>query len=182
MKVKHMLLVGLFTSLMALMAQIQIRIPVSPVPITFQILGVCLASSFLGKKYGALSQIIYILIGLAGFPVFSGFNSGPGALLGPTGGYIISFPLSAYLIGFIIERNPGNLKNMRLLYFLSMMAGLIISYGLGTIHMAMVLDLPPKKALVMGVGWYFPLDMVKIFLASNLTPEIKKRINKSGLT
>lgn len=181
MKIKHLLLVALFTSLTAIMAQIQIRIPFSPVPVTFQVLAVCLCSTLLGKKYSAISQVIYILIGIMGFPVFSGFNSGLGALAGPTGGYIMSFPLSAYLIGFIIEKYTGNPKHPKLLYFAAMSAGLLLTYLFGTVWMAFILGLTAEKALIMGIGWYLPLDIAKLIIAVHLSVEIKKLLIKSNL-
>ncbi|HOJ12627.1 MAG TPA: biotin transporter BioY [Clostridiales bacterium] len=169
LSLKEMILVSIFAALTAVFSQISIQIPFSPVPITMQVLAVCLAAAILGKKCGTLSQIIYILIGIAGFPVFSGFKSGLGSLLGPTGGYILSFPFSAFIIGYTIEKQtkPGSMQ-----MFFAMLSGLAVCYFFGTLWLGYTLKLSFSKALLMGIEWYLPLDMVKLFMASFLACEV----------
>jgi len=94
-------LASLFSTLTALGAYISI--PISHVPITLQTFFVYLAGAILGSKLALLSQIIYILIGIIGFPVFAYGKAGFGVLIGPTGGYLIGFIIGAYIIGRMIE-------------------------------------------------------------------------------
>ena len=97
-----------FSFLMAcitgLMAQIIIPLPWTPVPITAQTFAVLCSGLFLGKKYGCLSQIIYIVLGIAFVPWFGGMTGGLDVLLGSTGGYLIGFVIASYFIGYITEK------------------------------------------------------------------------------
>lgn len=92
----------LFGALTALSAQI--AIPLQPVPVTLQVFMVLLSGALLGPRLGLMSQLAYLLIGLAGAPVFSGGKFGPLALLGPTAGYLVAFPIAAYLAGLLAAR------------------------------------------------------------------------------
>jgi hypothetical protein len=94
--------VALFAAVMTVCAQIQI--PFGEVPFTLQTLGVFIAASLLGWKRGTLSVIVYVLLGLAGVPVFAGFSGGIGVLFGPTGGYIIGFIFTALIVGLMTEK------------------------------------------------------------------------------
>ncbi|HHV95913.1 MAG TPA: biotin transporter BioY [Clostridiaceae bacterium] len=172
-----MILTAIFSSLTIVFAQISIKLPFSPVPITMQTLAVCLAAAVLGKKYGAISQVVYVLMGVIGLPVFSGFNSGLGALIGPTGGYLVSFPLTAFVVGYILEKNN---RKGRLLMFFAMLAGLAVCYTFGTLWLGLSLNLSFAKALVAGMGWYLPLDVIKIFFASFLAYNVRETLIKSG--
>lgn len=97
-----------FTALTIVTAHI--NIPVKPVPFTLQTVAVVLAGAFLGAKKGAYSQILYLLLGVAGLPVFAPTDPtlGIARLIGPTGGYLLAFPLAAFIAGFVIERFKGN--------------------------------------------------------------------------
>ncbi len=97
-----------FTILTAVAAQISI--PVKPVPFTLQTLMVGLAGAFLGAKKGAYSQLLYLGLGVAGLPVFAPTPDGyfgVAALFGPTGGYLLAFPLAAFAAGLIVEKNKN---------------------------------------------------------------------------
>jgi biotin transport system substrate-specific component len=78
----------------------QIAIPIPPMPFTLQVLAVILSGLLLGPRYGALAQAVYVLVGAVGVPVFSEFSGGLGAILGPTGGYLVSYPIAAAAAGF----------------------------------------------------------------------------------
>ncbi|MBD3274481.1 MAG: biotin transporter BioY, partial [Candidatus Marinimicrobia bacterium] len=83
----------------ALLAQLAVHLPFSPVPITGQTLGVLLAGALLGKIRGTMTVLAYLTEGVSGLPVFAGATAGPAVLLGPTGGYLIGFIFAAYLTG-----------------------------------------------------------------------------------
>jgi len=93
-----------FAGLTAVLAQVAFRLPGTPVPVTFQVLGVALSGLLLGSRLGALAQFEYLLAGLAGAPVFAGWSGGPTAIVGPSGGYIPGFVLGALVTGAIFER------------------------------------------------------------------------------
>lgn len=111
-KTRQYILWGLFTALTAVASQIIIPLPFTPVPINLATLSVFLAGGLLGAKGGAISQLIYLLLGAVGVPVFAGFTGGPGIVAGPTGGYIIGYVLAAWAIGFLINLPaPGLLRS-----------------------------------------------------------------------
>jgi len=95
-----------FSILTAISAQISI--PIKPVPFTLQTMVVLLAGAFLGAKNGAYSQVLYIFLGAIGLPVFAQTADGTmgfARLIGPTGGYLLAFPIAAYLVGYLTEKN-----------------------------------------------------------------------------
>ncbi len=104
LKTKGMVLCALFAALTGVGALIAIPLPFTPVPITLQTFFIFLAGALLGKYLGALSQLIYLLLGVVGLPVFAKGSSGIGALLGPSGGYLVGFIPAAFLVGYLLER------------------------------------------------------------------------------
>jgi len=150
-----------------------IVIPLPPVPISLQTLFVNLAGALLGGYLGALSQIVYILLGVIGLPVFAGGKAGPGVLFGPTGGYLFGFVAAALVIGKLIEIK----KHPRLFWVVvSMMAGMMIIDILGILQLTFVARLSIKKALIVGAFPFLPGDIVKIVLASLIYLKIKDRL------
>lgn len=83
----------------------QISIPIKPVPFTLQTMIVLLAGAFLGAKNGAYSQLLYIFLGGIGLPIFAYGSFGFATLFGPTGGYLLAFPIAAYLVGYLTEKS-----------------------------------------------------------------------------
>ncbi|MCL2862482.1 MAG: biotin transporter BioY [Methanimicrococcus sp.] len=105
-KIKKMVFVALFAALIAVGAWI--RIPLPFVPITLQTFFVLLAAVTLGRNWGPVCIIVYLLVGLIGYPVFAGGSSGLGVILGPTGGYLYSFVIVAFIVGFLSEKANKN--------------------------------------------------------------------------
>ena len=85
----------------------QIAIPTPPVPFTLQVLAVLLSGLVLGPRHGALAQAVYLLVGTVGVPVFAEFSGGLGVILGPTGGYLISYPIAAAVAGLAAPAVAG---------------------------------------------------------------------------
>lgn len=172
--IKQMVPAGVFAALTVAMSQVVINIPMSPVPITLQVFSVSLAGIILGSRLGALSQLVYVLIGVAGIPVFAGFEGGFGILLGPKGGYIVGFPVLAFITGFLVER----LKKPAVLpVFASAFAALAIFYAIGAAWLGTVMKLDPVSSIILGVGWFFPLDVLKLVLASITGLQVRKRLS-----
>lgn len=161
MKVKSLILTSLLAALTAVGAWIKIPLPFTNVPLTLQVFFVLLAGLILGPLWGPLSQIIYILLGCAGLPVFAGGTSGLGVLLGPTGGYLIGFIVAAFLIGGLSRRWPQ--KNWWLLVVL--LSGLMVIYLFGLVQYMLVVELSLEKAFLAGVLPFIPLDLVKLSLS-----------------
>ena len=94
--------IAIMTAITVVMAQISIPMPMG-VPMTMQTFAITLAGVILGSKKGGLSILVYVLLAAIGVPVFAGFSGGVQNLIGPTGGFIISFPIMAYIIGLGVE-------------------------------------------------------------------------------
>jgi len=166
--IRQMTLISLFATLTAVGAFISI--PLYPVPLTLQTLFTLLAAMVLGSVMGALSQIIYVLLGVIGLPVFAGFKAGIGILFGPTGGFLLGFIISAYVIGKIIELK--NEKNIFYYLFAGIM-GTIILYIVGITQLSLVTGIGIKKAITVGMLPFLPGDILKIIAASFIASKLK---------
>ena len=131
----------------------------------------------LGTKKGTISYLIYLLIGLVGIPVFSGFTSGPGKLFGPTGGYLIGFIPLALIAGYFIN----HFHNKKALRFLGMILGTAVCYALGTTWLAIQAHMGFQAALMAGVVPFLPGDFIKMILALLIAPQIRKQLDAAGL-
>ena len=101
-KTLDLCMIGVVTAVIVIMAQISIPMPLG-VPMTMQTFAITLAGIILGSKKGAVASLIYVLLGAVGVPVFANFSGGYQLLVGPTGGFIISFPIMAFIIGLGVE-------------------------------------------------------------------------------
>ncbi len=171
-----LLIIGgsLFT---ALMAQIAIPLPFTPVPITGQTLAVLLVGAALGSRRGALSMAAYVLEGAAGLPVYAGGAAGLARLLGPTGGYLIGFIAAAWVTGWLAERGWDRRPFSTAL---AMLAGNVVIYLVGLPWLARFLGgfLGPKGAIALGLLPFIPGDLLKLTLATFLLPSIWWMIRK----
>ncbi|MCL2493626.1 MAG: biotin transporter BioY, partial [Clostridiales bacterium] len=101
------ILCAVFAALTGVLSQIQIPLPFTPVPINLALLPVFICGGALGAKRGAVSMVIYILLGAVGAPVFVGFSGGVGALAGPTGGYILGYLPAAVIMGWFASKGAN---------------------------------------------------------------------------
>lgn len=145
----------------------QITIPLAPVPFTFQVLAVILTGLLLGPRYGAIAQAVYILVGAVGAPVFAGFAGGLGVIAGPTGGYLVSYPLAAAVAG-LAAHATANAPRRKALWIgvLWGIAGLAVIYAVGATWLAVISNLPPAVALAQGVLPFVVFDLIKVGLAA----------------
>ena len=153
-----------------------ISIPAA-VPFTMQTFGVFLAVGLLGGRNGTLAVVIYLLLGAAGLPVFSGFTGGIGHLFGATGGYIIGFVFSALLM-WLMERLLG--RSFKALVA-SMIAGLLVCYAFGTAWFMVVYARDSGSiGLITALSWcvfpYIIPDALKILLAAIMTRRLRPLI------
>lgn len=172
MKTKKLILCALFAALTAVCSMISIPLPFTPVPINLATLAFFLAGGLLGSRDGAISQVVYVILGAIGVPVFHSFTGGLGILTGPTGGYIIGYIAAAWLIGFMIEKwGHGFIK-----YIISMIAGLAVCYALGTAWFMYLTSNGLAAALMMCVVPFLIGDGLKIIAASVLVNRLHKFI------
>ncbi len=183
-------IVGLMTSITCILGPISIVIPFSPVPISLGLFGILLTTTLLGAKLGILSCLMYLLLGLVGLPVFSGFTSGIGVLLGPTGGYLLGYLLVAACSSMFYsakdsrrldEASHAPKKAAYLLQIAGMVCGLLICYLLGSLWLAHFMKITLGNALLIGVLPYIPADLLKLTLAVWLGRLLRKRLAKANL-
>lgn len=153
-----------------------LSIPIGPIPISFTTLIIFLSLYLIGWKMSVISCITYILIGMAGLPVFSGFTGGIGKLLGPTGGYIIGFIFMALLAGLIIDK-----FHHPVIQFLGLAAGTAVCYALGTAWFCFEMNAAVTSALALCVFPFIPADLLKIIIAMILGPKLRERLVQSKL-
>lgn len=175
---KELILIGIFAALTGICAQLAFQSPFSLVSITMQTFAVFLSAVILGSKCGAFSQIIYLLLGAIGLPVFSNFHGGLGIMIGPSGGYLISFPIIAFIIGKAVEHK----KSFSVFLAMSLMfVGLIICYVLGTLQLAIVMKLSFIKAVSIGIIPFIPFDIIKIIMSSLIGIKVRNSLIKANL-
>lgn len=165
-----MVLTAVMTAVICVLGPMSL--PIGPVPISLTNLAIYVTMYVLGTKRGTIAYCLYMLIGLVGVPVFSGFSGGPGKLFGPTGGYIIGFLPMAFVIGLFIDRYWKN----RIACIVVMEAATWIPYLLGTAWLAYSAGMSFTAALAAGVTPFIMLDLIKMAIAGILGPELKTRL------
>jgi biotin transport system substrate-specific component len=172
---RELCLAGLFGALTAVGGWIIVPLPFSPVPVTLQTFFVSLAGLLLGAKMGAASQVVYILLGCIGLPVFAGFQGNAGVLLGPTGGYLMGFVPGAFITGFLADKdkNPTFLK-----YLFYSIPGLIVVFLMGTLQLGAVANMGFSKALAIGTIPFLPGCLLKMIASSLVAVRLKRKFQK----
>lgn len=154
-----------------------IFLPLYPVPITFQTLFTYLSGVILGPRMGALSQIIYIILGGIGLPVFAGGKAGFGTLAGPTGGYLIGFIAAAYAIGKAcdLKTNPSATRIAG-----SFILGTLIIYIFGIIQLSQWMNGNLKNAVLVGLLPFIIGDGVKLAIATTVAVRLRRILPRTN--
>ena len=159
------------TVLTVVAAQISIPLPFTPVPFTLQPMIVLLGGAALGSRLGLISQIVYLALGLIGLPIFAAspvLPQGLARVLGPTGGYLMSYPVAAFATGYLAERG---LDRRYLTAVVAMAAGLAIIFACGVAWLAVgVPHLGMAAAVRNGLAPFLPADLLKVLLAAAVLP------------
>ncbi len=169
---------ALFTALIAVLAQLAVPVPFSPVPFTGQVLGVFMAVNLLGKRAGLLSVSAYLALGAAGAPVFSLARGGLHMLTGPSGGYLWGFIPAVYIIGLIMEKKGGPALFIN---GAAMLVGLAVIYICGALQLSLIMGYSAYQAIIVGILPYLPFDLLKAFLAAYLGLQLKRKLLRQGL-
>lgn len=177
---RDIILCALFAALIAIGAFI--RIPIPYVPITFQAFFVLLAGFLLGPKYGTISMLLYIAIGLLGLPVFTE-GGGVMYVLKPTFGYLIGFALTAFVAGWRTQKiKKLSVKNL----FLSGMLGMVPAYIIGTLYFYLIMNFVLQTPMALwAVLWscviiFLPADILRCLLAAWLAKRLLPVLRKNG--
>ncbi len=162
--VRDLTVIAMFAAFTAVLSYIYLPIPVSPVPVTGQTMGVMIAGGLLGPKRAFLSQVVYLLLGIVGIPVFAGGTAGIGALFGPNGGYLWTLPIAALLIGYLTESAE---KRQGIFYWLNLIAplfvgGMLLIYVGGVLQLSLVTQIPLTVAILEGAVPFIIGDLAKV--------------------
>jgi len=178
-KIRDVCFIAVFTAIIAVCAQLGIP-AIGGVPFTLQTFAIPLAGIILGAKRGAVSAAVYVLLGVTGVPVFSGFRGGFGVVFGATGGFILTFPLFALCAGIFSDISAN--KNPPLRYFLvaaGVIFGAAINYLGGMLMFNIITSRSLYEAFVVCVLPYVPLDIIKFILAGGIGVSVKKILAKN---
>jgi biotin transport system substrate-specific component len=171
-KTRQLCAMAIFTAVIAACAGLSFPLP-HGVPITFQTFAIALAGIALGAKNGTLATLAYILLGAVGVPVFANFTGGVGVLAGPTGGFILSFPVISLAAGL------GAKAGGKIRLALWLLAGVMVNYLCGMAYFAVVTSSNLYYAFMVCVLLYIPGDTVKLVLAVLLGKRIRNALAKT---
>ncbi|MFF2876179.1 biotin transporter BioY [Gottfriedia sp. NPDC057991] len=181
MKIKEITFVAMFAAVMGVLGQVPpIMLSFTPVPITLQTLGVILTGGVLGARLGALSQTIFLLLVAVGMPLLSGGRGGFSVFTGPSVGYLISWPITAFVIGYLLSR----FKTLKLKHVLliNLTVGILLIYLIGIPIQAVIMGIPVMTAVKLSLV-YIPGDVLKAILASILVFKLRQQpVFSSSLT
>lgn len=172
---KSTLLVVGGAALTAVMAQVSFHLPFTPVPITLQTLAVLLTGATLGSRRGALTQVVYVLLGLVGLPVFAGGTAGAAQVLGASGGYLAGFVVAGYVTGLLAERGWDRRARSA---WVAMLAGEVAVYGFGLAWLARYVGW--SHVIVLGLLPFVVGDLLKMMAASALLPGAWTLVGREG--
>ena len=170
MPVRRLTLCALFVAFIAILAQVAVPLPFSPVPLTGQVIGVLLAAVLLGSRAGVLTIVAYLLLGAAGAPVFSMARGGFYMLTGPTGGYLLGFIPAVFFAGRITEivKKPSLYRTTT-----AMLIALVCIYACGGLQLGMIMRYDFNQVALAGIIPFLPLDLLKVGLASLLASQVE---------
>jgi biotin transport system substrate-specific component len=163
--------VALGALLVAVAAQVVVPVPFTPVPMTLQPLAVLVVGALLGAAAGASALVLYIALGALGFPVFAAGGSGVLHLIGPTGGYLLAFPVAAGVTGAIVRGAPSSVFRV----LLACAIGMVIIHVGGVAQLAL-LGGDPGTAFRIGFVPFLTGDLVKVGLAAAITLAVGPRL------
>jgi biotin transport system substrate-specific component len=175
LKLRMMIVTALFAAIIGVLAQLTIPLPL--VPITGQTLAIGLAATILGSRYGMFSVILYLIIGSAGVPVFAEFSGGFSKLVGPTGGYLVGFIPTVFLIGWIMEKTSFTFVNA----MIANSIGMLVTLSLGTAWLKIAADLTWTAAFAGGFTPFIIVGLIKAALASWIGILVRNRLITANL-
>ncbi len=169
MKTKELTLIGVIVAFIVVSAQISI--PLGPVPFTLQTMLILTSGLVLGSKKALIANLIYILLGAVGLPVFANFSGGFSIIFLQTGGFIMSFPLMAYVAGKVSE-----MTNNKVMTYIGCIMGVLINFTIGCAYFMFVTKFDLKTSLTYTVLPFIVTTIVQIICAVNLSEKLKEAL------
>lgn len=178
-RLQTIIIIIVFTLLTCIFSIWEINLGFTPIPITLQLVIALMAGAILGSRLGALSQILYVLLGLLGIPIFSGGEKGISYITGLSGGYLLGFVIASFVTGLIIEHYANNIKDMHqqfIIYLFSMLIGLLIIYFFGVAQLMYISNSSLEIAISNGMLPFLMLDIIKIIFGAIISVILKRFI------
>lgn len=169
-KTAEMTKMALMVAMNCVSAYIIIPLPFSLSPLALQTLIVNLTGYVLNAKQAFMTMLVYLLVGLAGVPVFTGGSAGPGKLFGPTGGYIIGFLFTAVFLAYF----RGEKYSFKRYALLGCVIGIPLIYVFGVVQLKLITGMGWDKAIMTGALPFIPLDIVKCLAAAVIAGPINR--------
>ena len=164
--IRDITICGIMSSLLCISAMFTIPLPLTPVPVTLQTFFICVIAIVMSRRQAIVTVCIYLLMGVIGLPVFSGMRSGPGVLVGPTGGFLLGFIPAVAMISTLFKHMYENKKILPALNLsFSLIIGSLIIYAFGTAQLMGVNSLSLSGALTAAVLPFVFGDTIKIAIA-----------------
>lgn len=174
----NMVMMALFAAITCVLAPL--AVPIGPVPISLTNLVIYISLYVLGWKRGTITYIVYLLVGLVGLPVFSGFEGGIGKFVGPTGGYLVGFIFMSVICGIFIEKWHEMSPVHVTLNMLGMILGTVAAYAFGTAWFCLSTGTGVVAALSLCVFPFIIGDLIKMAIAVSVGPVIGKQMKRLG--
>lgn len=173
MKLRTMIYSSLFAAMVAALGLLPpIITPLTPVPITAQTLGVMLAGSILGAKRGGLSLVVFVFLVAVGAPLLAGGRGGLGVLFGVTGGYVLAWPVAAFVTGLLVEKF-WNRMNVGYFILFNVIGGILVIYASGITYLSIYTGTPWGAAAYSALI-FIPGDLIKVVLASLIATQMSR--------
>ena len=172
MKTRDLAYIALFAAIIAVLGTLP-AITIGPVPITAQTLGVMLAGSILGARRGFLSVLLFLVLVAVGLPLLASGSGGLAVFAGPTAGYLYSWPIAAFVIGWLTERFWSRYSVAWGVLF-NVIGGMVVIYLVGVPVLAAVADLSLGAAIVSGALPFLVGDAVKAFIAAAIAAQVRR--------
>jgi biotin transport system substrate-specific component len=170
---KDLVLTGMFTAILCVLAQI--TIPTQPIPFTLSLFALFLIGALLSPGYAFLAALVYLLLGAFGVPVFANFKGGLVNLTGPTGGYLMTYPLMTLVTALSAKLGK---KHRVLSLSIGMAISLLLCYLIGTLWFTYITGKTLYVALTLCVFPFVPFDLVKIVLAISVSLMLRRALLK----
>lgn len=175
---------AMFVALMAIGANIVSWMPflqVGGVPLSMQPFFCVLAGILLGSRLGSISMIVYLLVGIAGAPVFAGFGSGFASIIGPTGGFLLSYVVAAFVAGLIVEKKAQPEAGT---FMFASFVGIVLIYVIGTNYMYMIVNYVLEANMAyttawMTMVWFSVKDFIFTFFCGLIATKLYFVVNKT---
>lgn len=174
--VLDMVLIALVTAVTCVLSPISI--PIGPVPISLGTMAIMMDAYILGWKKGTIAYIVYLLLGIAGLPVFSGFGSGLGKVAGPTGGYLVGYFFIILICGLVSEHVQADGLFGRGIHLAGMIVGAVVLYAFGTAWFCISAGTGVAAALTLCVFPFLVGDLIKMLLVLSVAPPLCRQIKR----